>query len=50
MRKWRIVCSVDADGIDYEDVICSDTEPDYWTCYNIAESHGCQYFEVTEME
>ncbi len=50
MRKWRIVCSVDADDIDYEEVIYSDDEPDYWTCYNIAVSHGCQYFDVTEIE
>ena len=49
MRIWHIICSVDADGIDYEEDIISDTEPDYWTCYDIAMSRGCEFFQIYEM-
>ena len=49
MRKWRIVCSVDADNIDYEEVILSEDEPDFWLCQEIADAHGCQYVDVTEV-
>ena len=49
MRKWRIVCSTDADNIDYEEVIASDDAPDFWTCNSIAESHDCKFFDVTEI-
>ena len=48
MKKWRLICSVDADNIDYEETLFSDAEPDYWTCYSIAESHGCLFFDVAE--
>ena len=50
MRIWHLICSIDADNIDYEEDIVSDTEPDYWTCYNIAISHNCEYFEIIETE
>ena len=50
MHTWRLTCSIDADNIDYEETITCETEPDYWTCYAIAESHGCEYFNVQEVE
>jgi hypothetical protein len=50
MRTWRLTCSIDADNIDYEEIITSETEPDYWTCYAIAEDHGCEFFNVTEVQ
>ena len=50
MRTWRLTCSIDADNIDYEEIITSETEPDYWTCYAIAENHGCVFFDVEEVE
>ena len=50
MKKWILVCSIDADNVDYEEEIYSDTEPDYWTCYEIAMNHGCEFFEITEAE
>ena len=31
MKKWILTCSVDAVEIDYEEIITSDTEPDFWT-------------------
>ena len=50
MRKWELVCSVDADGVDYSEVIESDTEPGFWDCYEIAEQHGCPWFTLDELE
>lgn len=49
MKSWILECSVDADMIDYEEVLQSETEPDFWTCYNIAEAHGCPWFTVSEL-
>ena len=48
MRKWYLIMSVDADTIAYKEVIISECEPDFWTCYKIAECHGCPYFTVYE--
>ena len=50
MNKWRIICSRDADEIDYEEIISSEAEPDFWTCHDIAEKHGCDYFIVEMVE
>ena len=50
MRNWRLICSVDENDINYEEIIPSDVEPDFWTCYAIAENHGCPYFDVEEVE
>lgn len=50
MNKWLLTCSVDAIGIDYETIIESDTEPDFWTCYEIANAHGCEWFYITEVK
>ena len=44
MKKWLLTCSIDAIDIDYETIIESNTEPDFWTCYEIAENHGCSWF------
>lgn len=49
MKKWLLTCSVDANLIDYETIIKSDAEPDFWTCYEIAAAHGCDYFNVVEL-
>lgn len=49
MKKWILTCSADAINIDFETDIESDTEPDYWACYDIATAHGCDYFTVSEM-
>lgn len=49
MKSWILECSADADMIDYEEVIQSETEPDFWTCFYIAEEHGCPWFTVSEL-
>lgn len=49
MKKWLLVCSADAVEIDYETIIESETEPDFWTCYDIAEEHSCSWFYVEEV-
>lgn len=48
MKKWILTCSVDAVEIDYEEIITSDTEPDFWTCDEIAQAHGCDFWTVDE--
>ena len=50
MKKWWLIASVDAVNVDYEQEIESETEPDFWTCYEIAQEHGCDFFYVTEDE
>lgn len=49
MRTWVIICSIDGNGIDYEQEIKSAMEPDFWTCYDIAASQGCDFFYVEEL-
>ncbi len=49
MKNWILECSIDADAIDYEEIIQSETEPDFWTCYYIAQKHGCPWFTVSEL-
>ena len=48
MKKWILTCSIDAIDIDYEEIITSDTEPDFWTCSEIAQAHGCDFWTVDE--
>jgi len=48
MKKWQLVCSIDADLVDYETTI--ESEPDFLYCNEIAQKHGCTYFFVYELE
>ena len=50
MKQWLLVCSTDGNKIDWTTVINSDSEPDFWTCYDLATSHGCEFFTVDEAE
>ena len=49
MAKYRLTCSVDAVGIDYEEIIESDSEPSFWDCNEIAEQHGCPWWYCEEI-
>ena len=49
MRKWLFTASRDGINVDFETVLESDHEPDFWTCYDIADAHGCPYFNVSEV-
>ena len=49
MKKWYFTASRDAVEIDFETIIESDTEPGFWDCYELAASHGCEFFIVTEI-
>jgi len=49
MKKWILTASVDGIDIDHEEIIESETEPDFWQCYTIAEKHNCDFFTVTEL-
>jgi hypothetical protein len=48
MKKYILTCSVDGVKIDYETEITAEREPDFWTCYETATAHGCDYFYITE--
>lgn len=49
-KQWLLTASTDGNMIDYEEIIESDTEPDFWQCYNIAEQHNCEFFHIEELE
>lgn len=49
MKKWLLTASTDGNEIDFETVIESETEPDFWMCYELAAAHGCDFFSVTEV-
>lgn len=50
MKKWILTASIDAVNIDFETVIESDVEPGYWECNDLAASHGCPYWTISELE
>lgn len=50
MKKWHFVASRDGAYIDFETILISDTEPDFWTCYDLAALHDCEFFDVREVE
>lgn len=47
MTKYILTCSIDGIKIDYETIVNTN---DFWTCYEIAEKHGCYYFTVCKLE
>lgn len=47
MKKWIIDCSIDGDLVDYSEIVESETEPEFWEQYAIAEKHGCEGLLVT---
>lgn len=50
MRRWLLTCSIDGVNIDYEAILESPEEPDFWTCYNLAEDHGCSFWSLDRWE
>lgn len=49
MKKWELTASIDGVNIDYSEILKSEVEPDFWTCYDIASAHGCKFFTVEEI-
>ena len=49
MKKWELTASIDGNMLDYSEILESETEPDFWSCYDIAAAHGCPYFNVSEV-
>ena len=49
MKTWILTASIDGIGIDYEEIIESENEPDFWTLYNKAAEHNCDFFTVDEL-
>lgn len=50
MKKWEIVCSIDGDLVDYSEIVESETEPEFWEQFEIAEKHDCEWFTCNELE
>jgi len=50
MKKWLLTASTDGIDVDFEAIIESESEPDFWTCYELAEAHGCTFFHIDELE
>ena len=48
MKKWLLQCSTDGDMVDYDEIIESETEPEYWQCQEIAENHDCELWCIDE--
>lgn len=50
MKKWLLTASRDGVGIDFECIMKSETEPDFWTCYEVAAAVNCEFFSVEEVQ
>ena len=50
MKNWLITCSIDAIDIDYEIIVQSENEPDWWICESIARQHGCEWWIMDEIK
>ena len=48
--KWLLTASKDGINVDFETIIASETEPDFWTCYEIADAHDCTLWSVEQIE
>lgn len=42
--QWLLMCSTDAVYVNFEQVIQSESEPDWWYCQEIAEENGCEWW------
>ena len=49
MKKWLLSCSKDAAFIHWETILESETEPDFWECYRLADCHGCAWFTLEQI-
>ena len=49
MKKWLLTCSIDAVDVDFETVLFSEEEPGFWTCEEIAQANGCDFWTVCEL-
>lgn len=46
MNKYILTMSRDAISIFKEITIEADQEPDFWSCYDLAQKNGCDYFSL----
>lgn len=50
MKTWLLTMSCDGNDIDAEEIITSDTEPNFWDCYEIAERNRCEFFSCEPLD
>lgn len=46
IKKWKLTCSIDGINIDYEEIIESNKEPNWWQCQENAEEHRCKLWSI----
>ena len=44
MKTYLFTASKDGISIDFETVIISGSEPNFWELYELAQAHGCELF------
>ena len=49
-KQWLLTASIDGNLVDFETIIEQENEPDFWTCYDLAQDHGCDFFHVEQLE
>ena len=49
MKKWLLICSIDAVDVDFETVLFSEEEPVFWTCNDIAQANGYEFWTICEL-
>lgn len=49
MHTYILQASIDGVSIDYLETIRADAEPDFWSLYNIAAAHGCDFWTIEEV-
>lgn len=46
MKTWFLSCSIDGVNIDFDMIILSEKEPDFYECEKIAHDHDCKYWTI----
>ncbi len=49
-KKWLLTASKDGINVDFEAILECDTKPDFWACYEIADTAGCTLWSIDELD
>ena len=50
IKVFRFTASTNGDFVDYETVIISKNEWNFWKCEELAKRHGCEMWSIEEMK
>lgn len=48
MKTYIFTASKTGENVDFETTIQAKAEPDFWGCYELAASHGCEFWTCEE--